>query len=62
MDGRTTDRNPVQQWTCNGSTSMVWGLADVGNPLGDQIINERALVLPRRQRRIAPGRRAAPDL
>jgi hypothetical protein len=44
MDGRTTDRNPVQQWTCNGSTSMVWGLADVGNPLGDQIINERALV------------------
>jgi hypothetical protein len=38
------------------------GLSDVGNPLGDQIVSERAGHLPRRQRRIAPRRRAAPDL
>ena len=25
MDGTTTNPNPVQQWTCNGSITMVWG-------------------------------------
>jgi ricin-type beta-trefoil lectin protein len=44
MNGTTTNRNPVQQWTCNGSSSMVWGLYDVNNPLGDQIVNERAAI------------------
>lgn len=42
MNGTKTNRNPVQQWTCNGSSSMVWGLYDTNNPLGDQIVNERA--------------------
>lgn len=44
MNGTTTNRNPVQQWPCNGSTSMVWGLEDTNNPLGDQIVNEKAAI------------------
>jgi len=42
MNGATNNRNPVQQWTCNPtSSSMVWA---VFGPqiLGDQIYNERA--------------------
>ena len=39
-----TNRNPVQQWTCNSSSNtMVWGLF---GPLpgigGYQVVNERA--------------------
>jgi len=27
-DGRTSDRSPVQQWTCGTSTTMLWVLGD----------------------------------
>ncbi|MBO3747541.1 RICIN domain-containing protein [Streptosporangiaceae bacterium NEAU-GS5] len=44
MDGRTTNRNPVQQWTCNGDTSMVWVWDEVYEPstLGARLINMKA--------------------
>ena len=42
MDGTTTNRNPVQQWFCNGTNSMVWGLFDTSNPIGDQLVNDRS--------------------
>jgi hypothetical protein len=39
-DGGTVNRNPVQQWTCNGSTTMAWHFnGDL--PFGQQVINER---------------------
>jgi Ricin-type beta-trefoil lectin domain-like len=42
MDGATNNRNPVQQWTCNPtSSSMVWAVLGP-QTLGDQIYNERA--------------------
>jgi len=41
-DGRTSDRSPVQQWTCGNSTTMLWVL---GDSLGGarQLMNLRAL-------------------
>jgi Ricin-type beta-trefoil lectin domain-like len=41
-DGRTSDRSPVQQWTCGTSTTMLWVL---GDSLGGarQLMNLRAL-------------------
>jgi ricin-type beta-trefoil lectin protein len=41
-DGRTSDRSPVQQWTCGNSTTMLWIL---GDSLGGarQLMNLRAL-------------------
>jgi hypothetical protein len=42
VDGATNNRNPVQQWPCNTSDSMVWGLFAIGNPLGDEVVNSRA--------------------
>jgi len=42
MNGATNNRNPVQQWTCNStSSSMVWAVFGP-QTLGDQIYNERA--------------------
>ena len=42
MDGATNNRNPVQQWTCNPtSSSMVWAVFGP-QALGDSIYNERA--------------------
>jgi hypothetical protein len=42
MDGATNNRNPVQQWTCNPtSSSMVWTTFEAGT-LGNQIYNEWA--------------------
>jgi hypothetical protein len=42
MDGATNNRNPVQQWTCNpSSTTMMWSFWD-SEPIGITIVNERA--------------------
>jgi hypothetical protein len=38
----TRDGSPRQQWTCEDSNTMVWGLFDLDNPGGDQVINDRA--------------------
>jgi Ricin-type beta-trefoil lectin domain-like len=41
-DGRTSDRSPVQQWTCNDtSTTMLWFLGDSLNG-ARQLLNFRA--------------------
>lgn len=42
MDGGTNNRNPVQQWTCNPGDTMTWAFFDQGNPLGDEVVNDRA--------------------
>lgn len=43
-DGRTNDRNPVQQWACSPtSNSMVWGFGNLSeDPLGLTLWNEHA--------------------
>jgi Ricin-type beta-trefoil lectin domain-like len=47
-DGKTADRSPVQQWTCNWSTTMQWKLETVGYipypdyPTWGQFINMRS--------------------
>jgi hypothetical protein len=42
MNGDTNNRNPVQQWTCNTSSTMTWGLFELDNPLGDSVVNDRS--------------------
>jgi hypothetical protein len=43
MNGATNDRNPVQQWPCNPtSTSMSWTFFDPEPSIGVQIDNERS--------------------
>jgi Ricin-type beta-trefoil lectin domain-like len=42
MNGATNNRNPVQQWTCNASsTTMNWSFWDVES-IGANIVNERS--------------------
>lgn len=41
MNGDTNNRNPVQQWTCNTSNTMTWGLWGPTNPLGPEVVNEK---------------------
>ncbi|HEV8222581.1 MAG TPA: RICIN domain-containing protein [Streptosporangiaceae bacterium] len=42
-DGRTSDWSPVQQWTCNDTSStMLWALGDYQNG-AQQLINLRAV-------------------
>jgi glucosylceramidase len=42
-NGVTSDGAVVQQWPCNAtSTTMIWGLFDTGNSLGNQVVNSRA--------------------
>jgi hypothetical protein len=39
MDGASNNRNPLQQWTCNGSDTMAWGI-NYGPPF--QFFNKRS--------------------